>query len=76
MTLPAPVLNNGSPVGTTSNGSPAPRPGFSRIASVVESDTPKESTPVPSERLRVAFGLGTKRKATGEATDSPPPKRR
>ncbi|OJT11466.1 U4/U6.U5 tri-snRNP-associated protein 1 [Trametes pubescens] len=76
MTLPAPVLNNGSPAGSTSNGSPAPRPGFSRIASVVESDTPKESTPVPSERLRVAFGLGTKRKAAGEATDSPPPKRR
>ncbi|KAH9850365.1 SART-1 protein [Lenzites betulinus] len=78
MTLPAPVLNIGSPAtGTsTANGSPAPRPGFSRISSVVESDTPKESTPVAAERSRVVIGLGTKRKATTEAQDSPPPKRR
>ncbi|KAI0775208.1 SART-1 protein [Trametes elegans] len=79
MTLPAPVLNNGSPapgVASGSAGSPAPRPGFSRISSVVEADTPKESTPVPAERSKVVIGLGTKRKATTEAQDSPPAKRR
>ncbi|KAI0367756.1 SART-1 protein [Pilatotrama ljubarskyi] len=77
MTLPAPgpALNGGSPA-PGSNGSPAPRPGFSRIASVVESDTPKESTPVPAERSKVVIGLGTKRKATTEAQDSPPAKKR
>ena len=78
-TLPAPVLNNGSPapgVASGSAGSPAPRPGFSRISSVVEADTPKESTPVPAERSKVVIGLGTKRKATTEAQDSPPAKRR
>ncbi|KAI0671743.1 SART-1 protein [Trametes maxima] len=80
MTLPAPGLSlSGSPapgVGSAGTGSPAPRPGFSRIASVVESDTPKESTPVPSDRSKVVIGLGTKRKATTEAMGSPPPKRR
>ncbi|KAI0359885.1 SART-1-domain-containing protein [Trametes cingulata] len=65
MTLPAPALNGGSPApGSASNGSPAPRPGFSRIASVVESETPKELTPVPAERSKVMIGLGAKRKAT------------
>ncbi|KAI0661732.1 SART-1 protein [Cubamyces menziesii] len=77
MTLPAPVLNGGSPApGASNNGSPAPRPGFSRIASVVESETPKESTPVPAERSKVVIGLGMKRKATTEAQDSPPAKKR
>ncbi|KAI8980187.1 SART-1 protein [Trametes punicea] len=79
MTLPAPAFNGGSPApgaASTSNGSPAPRPGFSRISSVAEPETPKESTPVPVERSKVVIGLGTKRKATTEAQDSPPAKRR
>ncbi|CDO73714.1 hypothetical protein BN946_scf185015.g42 [Trametes cinnabarina] len=79
MTLPAPLPSNmGSPApGTsTSNGSPAPRPGFSRISTVAEPSTPKEGTPVPAERSKVVIGLGTKRKATTEAQDSPPAKKR
>ncbi|KZT73696.1 SART-1 protein [Daedalea quercina L-15889] len=81
ITLPAPTTQNGSPVPSaivagpsTSNGSPAPRPGFSRISNVAES--PKEGTPVPSDRTKLIIGLGAKRKATGEHMDSPPPKRR
>ena len=77
MTLPAPVLNGGSPApGASTNGSPAPRPGFSRISSVVDVETPKEGTPVPSERTKVVIGLGAKRKAAGEPQGTPPPKRR
>ncbi|EJF64961.1 SART-1 protein [Dichomitus squalens LYAD-421 SS1] len=76
MTLPAPVLNNGSPApGTSAGGSPAPRPGFSRITSVAaEVETPKEGTPVPAERSKVVIGLGAKRKAAGDAQGTPPPK--
>ncbi|KAI1797132.1 SART-1 protein [Ganoderma leucocontextum] len=74
MTLPAPIPNNGSPA-ASAGGSPAPRPGFSRIASVTtEVDTPKEGTPVAAERTRVVIGLGTKRKANGDAQGTPPPK--
>lgn len=74
MTLPAPLPNNGSPA-ASAGSSPAPRPGFSRIASVAaEVDTPKEGTPVPAERTKVVIGLGTKRKANGDAQGTPPPK--
>ena len=78
MTLPAPTTQNGSPAPVaTSTGSPAPRPGFSRIASVAEpAPSSKEGTPVPSDRTKLVIGLGAKRKAAGEHADSPPPKRR
>lgn len=80
MTLPAPATQIGSPAGigaSTSNGSPAPRPGFSRISSVAQpAPSSKEGTPVPSDHTRLVIGLGAKRKATGEHMDSPPPKRR
>ena len=76
MTLPAPLPNGGSPVpsGSAGNGSPAPRPGFSRISSIVEVETPKESTPALLDRTKVVIGLGAKRKATGDAQGTPPPK--
>ena len=76
MTLPAPMANGSPAPGTSVNGSPAPRPGFSRISSVVETETPKEGTPVPAERSKVVIGLGNKRKAAGEPQGTPPPKRR
>ena len=76
MTLPAPMVNGSPAPGTSANGSPAPRPGFSRISSVVETETPKEGTPVPAERSKVVIGLGNKRKAAGEPQGTPPPKRR
>ncbi|KAF8825124.1 hypothetical protein HHX47_DHR7000666 [Lentinula edodes] len=81
MTLPTPSLaNGGSPAPTGfasvgSNGSPGPRAGFSRISSTVET-TSQNGTGTPSERSKVAFGFGTKRKANEEATGSPPAKRR
>ncbi|TFK40352.1 SART-1 family-domain-containing protein [Crucibulum laeve] len=82
MMVPAPqmqVLSNGaSPVASgfsSTAGSPAPKPGFSRISSAV--DTPSQSgTPVPGDRAKVTFGLGTKRKAADEAPGSPASKRR
>ncbi|KAI0787676.1 SART-1 protein [Fomes fomentarius] len=76
MTLPAPLLNGGSPApGASANGSPAPRPGFSRISTMAEVET-HDGTPVPAERTKVVIGLGAKRKAAGEAQGTPPPKRR
>ncbi|KAF8896384.1 SART-1 family-domain-containing protein [Infundibulicybe gibba] len=86
MTLPAPQpqpVSNGASPGpstfssgvATASGSPAPKPGFSRISSAV--DAPSQSgTPNPSERSKVAFGFGTKRKAGEDAQGVPPPKRR
>ncbi|KAG6817334.1 hypothetical protein H0H87_009932 [Tephrocybe sp. NHM501043] len=91
MTVPAPqahslTLANGgdspapsgfSPIVSHSNSaSPAPRPGFSRISSAVDTPTSQSGTPVPAERSKVAFGFGTKRKAGEEALGPPPPKRR
>ncbi|KAL6307460.1 SART-1 protein [Sparassis latifolia] len=85
ITLPAPT-QNGSPApmspailsgaATTSNGSPAPRPGFSRISAAVDVGSSKEGTPASADRTKVVIGLGMKRKATGEAQGSPPPKKR
>ena len=88
ITLPAPAsnFNSGSLSGTASpalqaggsNGSPAPRPGFSRISSaVVDTESPREGTPVAGaiERGKLVIGLG-KRKAGEEAFGTPPPKRR
>ncbi|TCD69343.1 hypothetical protein EIP91_007899 [Steccherinum ochraceum] len=78
MTLPAPLTSSGlaSPAIGSSSASPAPRPGFSRISSMaVDAGSPKESTPVPADRTKVAFGLG-KRKAADEGSGTPPPKRR
>lgn len=84
MTVPGPalqVISSSTPGPSSLNGSPAPRAGFSRISSVTA--TPYDSqpqsqggTPVPPDRVKVAFGLGVKRKATEEAVGSPPPKRR
>ncbi|KAF5382111.1 hypothetical protein D9615_004338 [Tricholomella constricta] len=87
MTLPAPqaqaLMNGESPAPSgfssiapySNSASPAPKPGFSRISSAV--DTPSQSgTPVPAERSKVAFGFGTKRKAGEDALSPPPTKRR
>ncbi|KAG1747257.1 SART-1 family-domain-containing protein [Suillus paluster] len=77
MTLPAPHLqshlNSQSPAPSGfssvipaggSNSPPAMKPGFSRISSAA--DTPTQTgAPVPSERTKVAFGFGSKRKAAG-----------
>ncbi|KAF8149955.1 SART-1 family-domain-containing protein [Crassisporium funariophilum] len=80
MTVPAPQMqltSNGLSPGPSASASPAPKPGFSRISSAVE--TPSQShggTPAPGERPKVAFGMGMKRKAGEEARGSPPSKRR
>ncbi|KAN0120677.1 SART-1 family domain containing protein [Russula decolorans] len=83
MTVPAPQTSfndstGGSPAPSlpgTESGSPAPRPGFSRITPAVVSDTLSGSgTPVGAERSRVAFGFSSKRKAGEDATGTPPPK--
>lgn len=83
MTVPAPqsLFNDSagaSPVPSlpgTETGSPAPRPGFSRITSNVISETASGSgTPVVGERSKVAFGFSSKRKAVEEASGTPPPK--
>ena len=80
MTVPAPQLHlmsngNGNSPGPSASESPVPKPGFSRISTMV--DTPsQEGTPVPGERPKVAFGLGTKRKADVEDIGTPPSKRR
>lgn len=85
ITLPATNLSRDDSPGNSNfssgfvsiSGSPAPKAGFSRISSssVVEASS-QGGTPVPSERSKVAFGFGTKRKAADEAQGSPPPKRR
>jgi U4/U6.U5 tri-snRNP-associated protein 1 len=83
MTVPAPQASyNDSPGNSpapslpgTEPGSPAPRPGFSRITSTVVSDPVSGSgTPVSGERSKVAFGFSSKRKAGEDATGTPPPK--
>jgi U4/U6.U5 tri-snRNP-associated protein 1 len=92
ITLPAPQshananLDNMSPgpsgfsslIPSPDMGSPAPTAAmskFSRISSAVDSSS-QGGTPVPSERNKVAFGFGTKRKPEEEAQGSPPLKRR
>jgi U4/U6.U5 tri-snRNP-associated protein 1 len=92
ITLPAPQshananLDNMSPgpsgfsslMPSPDTGSPAPTAAmskFSRISSAVDSSS-QGGTPAPSERNKVAFGFGTKRKAEEAAQGSPPPKRR
>ncbi|KAJ7066972.1 SART-1 family-domain-containing protein [Mycena amicta] len=62
------------PSGLNSNGSPAPKPGFSRISSAV--DAPALLSSESAERSKVTIGFGTKRKATEEAQGSPASKRR
>lgn len=85
MTVPAPqmhsipISNGNSPIPSglasgISSGSPAPKPGFSRISSAV--DSPALDGSSAGERSKVAFGFGTKRKAGEEAQGSPPAKRR
>ncbi|KAI0264420.1 SART-1 family-domain-containing protein [Gloeopeniophorella convolvens] len=83
MTVPAPQASYNGSAGAspapslpgTETGSPAPRPGFSRITSTVVSEVVSGSgTPVPGERSKVAFGFGSKRKAGEEASGTPPPK--
>jgi len=88
MTLPAPQMqshvNSQSPAPSgfssiiPAGGSISPsamKPGFSRITSAA--DTPTQTgTPVPSERTKVAFGFGAKRKAAEDFMDQPPSKRR
>ena len=79
ITLPAPATYGPAPASNagSANGSPAPRPGFSRISSTaVDVASPRDSgTPVPTDRTKVAFGLN-KRKAGEELSGTPPPKRR
>ena len=78
MTVPAPqlhLMSNGTSPGPSMSTSPAPKPGFSRISTMVDSPS-QEGTPAPGERPKVAFGLGAKRKADEEATATPPSKRR
>jgi len=82
MTLPAPQMQsmlasaNASPVPSSgvNSSSPAPKPGFSRISSAV--DSPSQMGADDSERSKVTIGFGTKRKAVEEAQGSPPVKRR
>ncbi|KAJ7707694.1 SART-1 family-domain-containing protein [Mycena rosella] len=82
MTLPAPQMQsllasaNASPVPLSgiNSGSPAPKPGFSRISSAV--DSPSQTGADGGERSKVTFGFGTKRKAGEDAQDTPPAKRR
>ncbi len=83
MTVPAPQASYNDSAGTspapslpgTETGSPAPRPGFSRITSTVVSDTVSGSgTPVTAERSKVAFGFSSKRKAGEDVSGTPPPK--
>ncbi|KAJ7475865.1 SART-1 family-domain-containing protein [Mycena latifolia] len=82
MTLPAPQMQslmasaNASPVPSSgiNSSSPAPKPGFSRISSAV--DSPSQTGSDGGERSKVTFGFGTKRKAAEDAQGTPPPKRR
>ncbi|KAJ7494750.1 SART-1 family-domain-containing protein [Mycena galericulata] len=82
MTLPAPQMQslmasaNASPVPSgIDSGSPAPKPGFSRISSSAV-DSPSQTGSDGGERSKVTFGFGTKRKAGEEAQGTPPAKRR
>ncbi|KAJ7274378.1 SART-1 family-domain-containing protein [Mycena haematopus] len=83
MTLPAPQMQtllasaNASPVPSASginSSSPAPKPGFSRISSAVDSH--EQTGEGGAERSKVTFGFGTKRKAGEAAEGTPPSKRR
>ena len=81
MTVPAPQLHlmsngNGNSPGPSASVSPAPKPGFSRISTMVDNPPSQEGTPVPGERPKVAFGLGTKRKAEVDETIATPPSKR
>ncbi|KAF7327812.1 hypothetical protein MKEN_00361000 [Mycena kentingensis (nom. inval.)] len=80
MTVPAPqtFANSASasplPSGVNSTtGSPAPKPGFSRIGSMAVVDTPVLSSENVGggERSKVTIGFGTKRKAVDEPAGSP-----
>ncbi|CAL1716233.1 unnamed protein product [Somion occarium] len=84
ITLPAPMINGGfaspsipSGAASTTTGSPAPRPGFSRISSAAVNFEPTSQggTPVPTDRSKLVIGLG-KRKAGEEPHGTPPYKRR
>jgi U4/U6.U5 tri-snRNP-associated protein 1 len=78
MTVPAPqlhLMSNGNSPGHSPSASPAPKPGFSRISTMVDASS-QDGTPAPGERPKVAFGLATKRKADEEPAASPPSKRR
>ena len=84
MTLPAPLPMVGhaespglpSEAATPNNGLTAPttKRGFSKISSLVEGPTSGPS--VPSDRNKVVFGFGTKRKLGEDAEGTPPPKQR
>ena len=80
MTVPAPQLHltsNGASPGASASASPAPKAGFSRISSgAVEVPSSHGGTPVPGDRVKVAFGLGMKRKAIEDVQGSPLPKKR
>lgn len=77
ITLPAPATYSSAPGSGmgSATGSPAPRPGFSRIsAATVEAASPRDDgTPVPADRTKFVIGLG-KRKAGEEPSGTPPPK--
>lgn len=74
ITLPIPLATNGSGSGSPFTGSPAPKPGFSRVG--MEQANSRDGTPGTAERSKVAFGFGSKRKAEDEAPGSPASKRR
>ncbi|KAJ6619769.1 SART-1 family-domain-containing protein [Mycena sp. CBHHK59/15] len=82
MTLPAPQLQNlmasanasPGPSSGINSSSPAPKAGFSRISSAV--DSPSQTGADGKERSKVTFGFGMKRKAGEEAQGTPPAKRR
>jgi len=61
---------------TSISPAPTPKPGFSKISSVVEAPPSDSRTDVPSDRTKVVFGFGAKRKAGEEAKGSPLPKKR
>ncbi|KIY71505.1 SART-1 protein [Cylindrobasidium torrendii FP15055 ss-10] len=59
---------------TPLSGSPAPRAGFSRVGSTMEAaSTSRDGTPGASERTKVAFGFGTKRKVDDDGLGSGSP---
>ncbi|KAG9315349.1 SART-1 family-domain-containing protein [Chiua virens] len=81
--LPAPHANdsvNASPMpsgfsSVNDSGSPVPsKPGFSRISSAV--DTPSQSSTPVTERTKVAFGFGAKRKVAEDFLDVEPAAKR
>lgn len=79
MTVPAPqvhLTSNGTTLtGLSASSSPAPKAGFSRISSGFAETPSQNGTPVPTDRVKVAFGLG-KRKAGDEPQGPPLQKRR